>query len=78
MNGIPGWRRDEIQRGRDPDSLSRERARDEAFQRTQRAFGHELEYWKLDTERDRRSFETADGSREPPPVTLHEDFCCVG
>jgi hypothetical protein len=74
MSGIPDWRWDEIQRGRDPDSLSWEQARDEAFQRTQREFEHDLDRWKSDIERDLVLSETAAGSPAPRPVSPHEDI----
>jgi hypothetical protein len=74
MSGIPDWRWDEIQRGRDPDSLSWEQARDEAFQRTQRESGHELDRRKLDAERDRSIGRTDVPSPAPRPLSPREEI----
>jgi len=74
MSGIPDWQWDEIQRGRDPDSLSRERARDEGFERTQRESEREIDRWKLDVERDRGLQQTAASSTSPRIVSPREDI----
>jgi hypothetical protein len=48
MSGIPDRRWDDIQRGRDPDSLAWERARDEDLRRAQRRdLGTSLERLEL-------------------------------
>ena len=74
MSGTPDWRWDEIQRGRDPDSLYWERVRDEEFQRTQRKSEQEIDRWKLDIERDRIVQDTADANPVPRPVSPREDI----
>jgi hypothetical protein len=55
MSGIPDRLWDDIQRGRDPDSLYWERAREDAFQRTQREAELDMEQWESDIRRRRTS-----------------------
>jgi hypothetical protein len=67
MSRTPDSRWDDIQRGRDPDSLYWERAREEAFQHTQREFRHEMDQRELDIRRRDRSIQdTADPASASP------------
>jgi hypothetical protein len=77
MSGIPDRRWDDIQRGRDPDSLSWERERDEDFQRTQWKIEQEIDRWKLDLERNRIVQDTADANPVSPPCRRERTLCSV-
>ena len=70
MGGIPDRRWDDIQRGRDPDSLYWERAREEAFERTQREAQREMDQWELDIRRN-RSIQSA---ANPVSVSPRDDI----
>jgi hypothetical protein len=72
MSGIPDRRWDDIQSGRDPDSLYWERVRDEEFQRAQRKSEPEIDRRRLDIERDRIAQDTADANPVPRPVPPRE------
>jgi hypothetical protein len=73
MSRTPDRRWDDIQRGRDPDSLSWERVRDEEFQRTQRKSEQEIDRWRLDIERDRIVQDTIDANPLSPPMSPRDD-----
>jgi hypothetical protein len=74
MSGTPDWRWDDIQRGRDPDSLYWEGVRDEEFQREQRKSEQEFDRRRLDIERDRIVQDTDAATQAPRPVSLREDI----
>jgi len=73
MSGIPDRLWDDILRGRDPDSLYWERAREDAFQRTQREAEFDMEQWESDIHRRNRSTEDiAHPVPESPAVSARE------
>jgi hypothetical protein len=75
VSRTPDSRWDDIQRGRDPDSLYWKGVRDEDFLRTQRKLRHELDQWELDIRRRNRSIQdTADPVPASPPVSPREDI----
>jgi hypothetical protein len=75
MSGIPDRLWDDIQRGRDPDSLYRDSLREDAFKRTQREAELEMEQWESDIRRRNQSTEdVADPVPAPPAVSAREEI----
>jgi hypothetical protein len=75
MSGIPDRLWDDIQRGRDPDSLYWEQAREDALQRTQREAEFDMEQWESDIhQRNRSTEDIAQPVPESPAVSAREDI----
>ena len=74
LSGTPDRRWDDIQRGRDPDSLYWERVREEAFERTQREARREMDQWELDIRRNQSIQDGASPVSTSPTASPRDDI----